>query len=139
MTPTPFAPPAVGDIVWCRFPEDERIGTPGPKPRPALVVGVGTADGTIGVRVAYGTSQGTNQLRRGDFLITPQDGQAFKESGLSYPTKFRLERTHRLPFDDRWFSVPAKPRFGQTPKLGVVSISLQKRVEAAVKALAGPG
>ena len=25
------------DIVWCRFPKDEKPSRPGPKPRPALV------------------------------------------------------------------------------------------------------
>ena len=129
--PVVFDPlPAPGDIVYCRFPET--IGKPGPKPRPALVLGiVEFGDGTRGVRVAYGTSQKVDKLLAGEFSITPADGSAYELSGLSFPTKFDLKNTHDLPYDENWFRVPPAAQFGQTPKLGVLHASLYRRAAAA--------
>ena len=60
MTAPPWAPrPKAGDIVQCRFPES-KVGTPGPKDRPALVIEVeedSEDESASIVRVAYGTSQ----------------------------------------------------------------------------------
>lgn len=77
-----FVPPQVGDIVWCKFPLSQ-IPQPGPKPRPALVLSVGEANGQP-VVVAYGTSQKINMLYAGEFAILPSDGEAYAASGLSY-------------------------------------------------------
>jgi len=64
-----FPLPALGDIVYCRFPES--LGEPGPKPRPALVIGIAELDDkTKAVVAAYGTSQQTEHLRSGEFLIS---------------------------------------------------------------------
>jgi hypothetical protein len=125
--------PDPGDIVLCRFPE--KLGTPGPKPRPALVLGVGfSGEHKDSVRVAYGTSQKVDQLRRGEFAITPMDGAAFSQSGLSYPTKFDLGNTQVLPYSDEWFAIPPNPTFGHCPKLGTLHPKLMKRAQAAFKA-----
>ncbi|MGQ0655347.1 MAG: type II toxin-antitoxin system PemK/MazF family toxin [Betaproteobacteria bacterium] len=133
MTAKAFVPlPAPGDIVWCRFPEDERLGKPGPKPRPALVVGIDAHEGAV--NVAYGTSQNVEEFHSGEFLISPNDGPAFALSGLSMATKFDLNRLHVLPYDRLWFGVPPSPQHGQTPKLGTLHPSLMRRAEAAYRA-----
>jgi len=132
-----FPLPALGDIVYCRFPET--IGQPGPKLRPALVTGiVEFDDGTRGVVVAYGTSQKTHDLQPGEFLISPQDGEAYRASGLGYATKFDLRSTISLPYTDEWFRVPPLPLFGQTPKLGILHPSLMRRAFAAAQAATKP-
>lgn len=137
MPPGAFPLPAVGDIVYCRFPES--VGNPGPKPRPALVVALGRfADGSPAVKVAYGTSEKTRQLYSGEFIIAPQDGAAYRDSGLSYPTKFDLGNVATLPYTDEWFRIPPSPLFGQTPKLGVLHPSLVRRAQTAFDAVANP-
>lgn len=127
-----FDPPKPGDIVYCYFPQ-VGIPKPGPKPRPAVVLQVGTVDETPYVRVAYGTSRKTTELNSGEFLISPDDATAFTLSGLAYATKFDLGKTYELPFNDVWFRVPPMPTYGQSPKLGVLHPSLMKRAEAAFR------
>ena len=130
----PFEPlPEPGDIVYCRFPES--LGKPGPKPRPALVIGlVKFADGSRGVRVAYGTSQKVDTLKSGEFAITSADVAAYELAGISYPTKLDLRNTQDLPYTEDWFRVPPAPAYGQTPKLGSLHVSLVRRLEAAFNA-----
>lgn len=129
-----FPLPQAGDIVWCRFPA-RRMSQPGPKPRPALVVDVGALHGLPAVEVAYGTSQKVDRIYRGEFAITPEDGDAFAASGLSYPTKFDVANCLFLPYDDHWFAVAPGAPFGQTPKLGVLHPSLVRRAKAAYDVL----
>lgn len=132
-----FPLPALGDIVYCRFPE--ALGRPGPKPRPALVTGLAElADGSNAVVVAYGTSQKTATLYSGEFLISPDDGEAYEAAGLGYATKFDLARLATLPYSEEWFRVPPIPLFGQTPKLGVLHSSLMRRANAALAARPRP-
>ena len=104
---------------------------PGTKPRPALVLQVGLVDDTTHVRVAYGTSKKTGDLRAGEFLIAPSEPAAYAASGLAYPTKFDLGRSIELPYSDVWFRVPSKGLHGQSPKLGVLHPSLMRRAQAA--------
>lgn len=138
MPPSAFPAPVPGDIVYCRFPE-ETAGQPGPKPRPALVTGLSQfEDGTLGVVVAYGTSQRVESLYAGEFAISPKDGDAYRAAGLSFPTKFDLSRRVTLPYTDIWFRVPPVPSFGQTPKLGILHPSLMKRAQAAFAAISNP-
>ena len=123
--------PEAGEIVWCHFPQDRGI-EPGPKPRPALVVKVFDDDAPrYVVQVAYGTSQKTDRLLAGEFLIAPVDRAAYKLAGLSYPTKFSFKQTVELPYNEEWFKVPPAAPHGQTPKLGVLHPSLMKRAGAA--------
>ena len=123
--------PEAGDIVWCHFPEDRSI-EPGPRPRPALVVKVFDDDAPrYAVLIAYGTSQKTDRLLAGEFLIAPVDRAAYKLAGLSYPTKFSFKQTVELPYNEAWFKVPPAAPHGQTPKLGVLHPSLMRRAGAA--------
>ena len=125
--------PAAGDMVWCHFPDDI---PPRPKPRPALILEVFDDDAPqFFVRVAYGTSQRTTSLRRGEFSIErSRNLAAFEAAGLSYDTKFDLKQVLELPFSTEWFSVPPAAPHGQTPKLGTLHPSLVRAVQAAYQA-----
>lgn len=131
--PARWRPPRPGDIVWCRFPQD--LATrPGPKPRPALVLAVGDIKGVTAVEVAFGTSQKTSRLYAAEFLIGPDDGDAFRTAGLSYPTKFDLLKSLELPYTPEWFAVAPGAPFGQSPKLGLLHPSLMGRARVAFEA-----
>lgn len=128
-----FPAPAPGDIVWCRFPQFEGI-RPGPKPRPALILAVQDDVSPIRVRIAYGTSQGTDELDAWEFRIGPEDGAAFAASGLSLPTKFSMMKVVVLDYTDHWFAFsPGRPP-RHTPQLGVLHPSLLPRARAAYEA-----
>jgi len=124
--------PTAGEIVWCNFPDNIN---PRPKPRPALIVAVFDDDAPpFTVRVAYGTSQRTTQLYRGEFAILRQRNQAaYAAAGLSYDTKFDLRQLVDLPYTSAWFSVPPAAPHGETPQLGTLHPSLVRAVDAAYR------
>ena len=119
--------PTAGDIVWCFYP------TPEPKFRPALVLAVFDENAPkFEVKVAYGTSQKTDRLFAGEFVIQKEKQQAaYAAAGLSYTTKFNFNRTRVLPFNSDFFTAPPNPRFGNTPKLGLLHPSMMATAEAA--------
>jgi hypothetical protein len=125
--------PTAGDIVWCHFPDGVR---PRPKPRPALILVVFDDDAPqFTVRVAYGTSQRTAELHRGEFCIAQlQMAAAYKVAGLSYDTQFDLKQIVDLPYNRDWFSVPPAAPHGQVPKLGILHASLMRTLQAAFRA-----
>ena len=125
--------PTAGEIAWCHFPDNL---TPRPKPRPALVLIVFDDDAPhFQVRVAYGTSQRTTSLYRGEFaILRDRNREAYVAAGLSYDTKFDLKQLVDLPYSTEWFSVPPSAPFGQTPKLGLLHPSLILAVQAAFQA-----
>ncbi len=87
------------------------------------------------VRVAYGTSQRTTSLYRGEFaILSDRDPQAYASAGLSYDTKFDLKQAVDLPYTTEWCSVPPAAPHGQIPKLGVLHPSLVRNVQAAFRA-----
>ncbi len=133
MTVQCWAEPTAGEIVWCHFPDNI---TPRPKPRPALVLAVFDDDAPeFTVRVAYGTSQRTTTLRRGEFsILRDRSPVAFQAAGLSYDTKFDLRQAVDLPYTTEWFSVPPAAPHGQNPQLGTLHPSLVRAVEAAFRA-----
>ena len=100
-----WSEPAAGDIVWCHFSENIN---PRPTPRPAIIITVFDDDAPeFSVEVAYGTSQKTRSLHRGEFGIYKlQNEIAFRTAGLSYDTKFNLKQVVELPYSTQWFSVP---------------------------------
>lgn len=104
------------------------------KSRPALVLAVGEMDGEPAVKVAYGTSQKTDRLHAGEFLIAPEDGEAYRVARLSYPTKFNLAKRRELPYTAEWFAVAPGAPFGQSPKLGLLHPSLMRRAQSAFEA-----
>ena len=125
--------PAAGDIVWCHFPDGMH---PRSKPRPALVLVVFDDDAPeFTVRVAYGTSQRTTTLYRGEIAILKGNHPAaYAAAHLSFDTKFDLRRLLDLPYSADWFSVPPAASHGQTPKLGTLHPSLVRAVQAAFRA-----
>ncbi len=126
--------PTAGEIVWCHFPDNIH---PKPKPRPGLIISTKVDDEeNFFVSVAYGTSQKTNRLYSGEFLISKRDhSAAYVSAGLSYDTKFNLKRILELPFNDDYFSVPPLAPFGQIPKLGTLHPSMVKIAAAAFSAV----
>jgi hypothetical protein len=135
MTARPWAPrPKAGDIVQCRFPED-KLGPPGPKDRPALVIEVeeeNSEDESASiVRVAYGTSQEVEKRHPGEFTIRATDPTA----GLDLDTKFDLANTVRVPFDTEWFAPSPHRRFGDHPERGILNLKdekLKRTLQAAI-------
>ncbi len=133
--PSSWAPPDPGDIVWCHFPQRPR-DVPGPKPRPALVLGVVEHDDGVTVTVAYGTSQKLDQLKAGEFAIRKNEHHAaYVLAGLSYDTKFSLGNRVELPWRDIFFAIPHHPQYGQTPKLGTLHVGLMRALRAAATAV----
>jgi hypothetical protein len=134
MSTRPWAPqPKAGDVVQCRFPEG-KVGTPGPKDRPALVIEVEEdleAKSASIVRVAYGTSQDIAQCYPGEFTVRATDPKA----GLDRDTKFDLGNTVRLPFDSEWFAPSPNRRFGNHPKRGVLNLQDDKLKRALQSAI----
>ncbi|MBP7606992.1 MAG: type II toxin-antitoxin system PemK/MazF family toxin [Giesbergeria sp.] len=132
---TTFRPlPAPGDIVWCHFPQS--LGEPGPTPRPALVVGVSPTDHAV--MVVYGTSQKTDKIYPGEFVLDPNDA-GFPDSGLSYRTKFNLNAQVKLPFSHEWFEkAPGFAGHIPLPKMGVLHPSYMAAVTAASQLVKGP-
>jgi hypothetical protein len=126
--------PTAGDIVWCHFPDGI---TPRPKPRPALILAVFDDDAPrFVVRVAYGTSQRTSTLHRGEFVILRAGNPVgYQAAGLSYDTKFDLRQMVDLPYTTEWFTVPPSAPHGQTPKLGTLHPSLVRALQAAYRAI----
>ena len=89
------------------------------------------------VRVAYGTSQRTTTLRRGEFsILRDRNPTAYAAAGLSYDTRFDLKQALDLPYSKEWFSVPPAAPHGQTPRLSVLQPSLVRAVQAAFRAAA---
>lgn len=113
--------PEPGDIVACRFPQDKVPG-PGPKERPALVTKVDTFADDVGamrvvVEVAYGTSQDTDNVYPGEFVVDAYH----PGSGLTKKTKFDLGKIFSLNFDEEWFAPASPPHPGVPPKRGSIT------------------
>lgn len=134
MTSRPWVPrPKAGDIVQCRFPES-KVGAPGAKDRPALIVEVeedSEDDLASIVRVAYGTSQNVDQRYAGELTVRATDSKA----GLDRDTKFDLGNLARLPFDAEWFAPSPNRRFGNHPKRGILDLENEKLKRALQSAI----
>lgn len=124
-----FTPlPALGDFVWCKFPEV--MGKPGPKSRPALVIGLFEEDHKV--RVCYGTSQKTSQLHRGEIALDPQD-DGFSISGLGARTKFNVTDYVDLPFTSEWFGEHKGMLLSSPlPKMGTLHSSYMQEITRAL-------
>jgi PemK-like, MazF-like toxin of type II toxin-antitoxin system len=131
---SPWPSPAPGDIVWCLFPEIPDI-EPGPKPRPALVVGVEERTDGVLVRVVYGTSQRVNRLNTGEVAITQaKHSAAYALAGLAYDTKFDFKIIIELPWTERYFKAPPRAVHGKVPKIGTLHATVMRAVETAYRA-----
>lgn len=125
--------PTAGEIVWCLFQD---LINPKPKPRPGLILSTKEdGEGQIFVSVAFGTSQKTDRLYSGEFLIAKgEHPAAYASAGLSFDTKFDLHHVLELPFNDSFFSVPPQAPHGQTPKLGMLHPSMVRIAATAFSA-----
>lgn len=125
--------PTAGDIAWCHFPDHIH---PKPKPRPGLITSTHVdEEGSVFVTVAYGTSQKTDRLYRGEFRSTKSEHPAaYASAGLSYNTKFDLGKMIDLPYNADYFSVPPHAPYGQTPQLGTLHPSMVRVAAAAYAA-----
>jgi hypothetical protein len=126
--------PAPGDLVWCLFPQLPEL-EPGPKPRPAIVVGIESKeDGDI-VKVAYGTSQNVTKLKAGEVAILQTNHPAaYAQAGLAYDTKFDFNRIIELPWSERYFKAAPRKSYGNTPKIGTLHATVLRAVQAAYHA-----
>lgn len=129
--PTQFHPlPAVGSIVWVKFPYT--VGQPGPYARPAIVKEVSPAYHRV--KLVFGTSQKTENLYPTEFVVKKTDPD-FLQTGLSYDTKFDVSRIANVPYDDEWFEIhsprPGKPRF-TSPIIGQLPASYIPAIQLAV-------
>ncbi len=130
----PWKLPAPGDLVWCLFPQTPDTA-PGPKPRPALVMGVERREDGDVVSVVYGTSQNVTRLKTGEVAITQATHPAaYSLAGLAYDTKFDFKVIVQLPWTDRYFKVPVRNRLGNTPKIGTLHATILHAVEVAYRA-----
>jgi len=94
----------------------------------------------VAVTVAYGTSQGLQRLRAGEFAITRQGHPAaYGTAGLSFDTKFDLRQRIELPWTEEFFTVPAQAPHGQLPKLGSLHASMMRALQAAYQAVREDG
>ena len=127
--------PHAGDIVWCHFPHLPGLA-PGPKPRPVLIIKVfdDFAPSYV-VLVAYGTSQKTDRLRAGEFVVTRSDGEAFTQAGLTHDTKFSFGQLVELPYTSSYFTAPPGAGPHALPKLGVLHATLMRKAGAAWSAV----
>lgn len=120
--------PEPGDILWCYFPQ--KLGEPGPKPRPSLVVKVAEEDNAV--MVVYGTSQKTNKIFSSEFLLK-SDEAGFSVSGLAYDTKFDMSTLVKLPYDSDWFDI-APMKSGTIPTSPVLGVLHPSYMPALIKA-----
>ncbi|MEN9874850.1 MAG: hypothetical protein RL186_1747 [Pseudomonadota bacterium] len=119
------------DVVWCRFPFDERPGIPQDPPHPALVFEVREFQPEkLSVLVAFGTSN-LKRADHGENLVL-QNVTEMNWAGLYMPTLFDLGRTKRLVWTDRWFVSPDSKRF-DTPKIGSLSYAMQDRLKRILR------
>lgn len=114
--------------MWCKFPYHDNLAVT--KKRPALVLAVSISKHAV--KVAYGTSQKTNSIYPGEFVIDPSD-LCFSLSGLEVRTKFDLVRTANLPFTEDWFETsPNLTPLLPAPKMGTLHPSYLGAARAAL-------
>jgi hypothetical protein len=83
------------------------------------------------VMVVYGTSQKTDKIYPGEFVLDPNDA-GFADSGLSHRTKFNLSTQVKLPFSHGWFDqAPGFAGHIPLPKMGVLHPSYMAAAIAA--------
>ncbi|MBU8978191.1 hypothetical protein JI752_018745 [Lysobacter sp. MMG2] len=113
--------PVLAEVCLAYFPYNEAPDAPGPVEHPVLVLAISRKD-PFSLFVAYGTSQGIDHPHPWDLVLSKDEAQ---EIGLSKPTRFALDRTVWLPYDDVWF----KRAIGrQTPRLGALPKAALKRL-----------
>ena len=102
-----------------------------------MVTKVEIRGGIVDVEVAYGTSQGIDNVHAGELLVPKDDSAA----GLQKDTKFDLCNIVKLPFNEDWFAPDPVERFGRHPKRGKLdldNVQNKKKLHAAVTEVRHP-
>src|SRR6185437_13728578 len=124
--------PAIGSMVWCRFPMGGNPNIPGGEHHPVLVLGrnIDIENRTGRLIVAYGTSTTKDATRAQLDLIIPASEIA--AHGLRYPTRFDLAAVNRLdlPWSEEWFSKPRSQPDIFISKLGDAPLERLKAILA---------
>lgn len=66
--------------------------------------------------------------------VSANSGTAYALAGLSFDTKFDFKASIKLPWSSRYFKVPPRAPYGQTPKMGVLHPALYHAFAAAFNA-----
>ncbi|WP_242689500.1 hypothetical protein [Photorhabdus cinerea] len=85
--------------------------------------------------VAYGTSQKTDKIYLGEFIIPTTDPD-FDLTGLAYDTKFNLNHRLKLYYTSEWFNVaPPRRSFPApvSPRMGILPASYYDVVRKAAE------
>ena len=91
--------PEPGDLLWCKWPQREALGVPGPVARPVLVRDAAILEDTVTGRqygaltVSYGTGTIEPQHIGFDLIIGPHTRAI--ELGLHKMTRFALDLRNR--------------------------------------------
>lgn len=105
------------DVVWCRFPYDEKPGRPGREPHPGLVFETNEyREGQYAVKVAFGTS---NVQRPNGPHFVVSNFNAMRIAGLNKVTCFDLGRSKWLVWTTDWFESPDPAKYA-TPVIGSI-------------------
>lgn len=127
--------PAPGDVVWCRFPYDERPNHPAPSGHPALVFQVVQQNsGTFSVQVAFGTSNITRAPHHLNLVI--HNMRSLDHAGLQRATLFDLGRVRFLPWTSDWFHAIGR---NKTPIMGGLDIETLGRLRQILAARQNQG
>lgn len=125
------------DVVWSRFPYDDKPGEPGEVAHPALVFATFEfRPGEFSVQVAYGTSKLKTDRRPFDFRI--QNFRDMQFAGLAQATRFDLDKIKFLPWDDAWFENPAPWKY-DSPVIGRVLDGPAERLKNILRVRADNG
>lgn len=96
--------PAPYDIVWCRFPYNEKPDFPAPEHHPGLIrQSFADQDGNPWVRVVYGTS--VDPFKAGNEYFTVANLPQMDMCGLKCATRFCLARHAELPWGPDFFDI----------------------------------
>jgi hypothetical protein len=108
--------------VWCKFPLEELPHLPAPSPHPALVRAVELFAGHTKARVevTFGTSKNVHQELL-DLRI--ENVEEMNRAGLFQNTRFKLDKTRKLPWAEEFFVPPEGKKSPVIGHLGPTSIA----------------
>lgn len=123
-------------IVWCKFPLEESPKKPGPKSRPALVRLIMTSK--CKTKAAVEVTYGTSRIREAEFPydLVIQNFASIEACGLPRATRFQLDKTILLPWNDTFFECRdgfKTPVIGQLDQLAVMQLEAIKAKRAELQ------
>lgn len=108
--------------MWCRSPLEELPHLPAPSPHPALVRAVELFHGHTKARVevTFGTSKNVHETSL-DLIIANRE--EMNVAGLFQNTRFKLDKTRKLPWAEEFFAAPVGKKSPIIGHLGSTSIA----------------